>query len=80
MTLLDPRMTEMRDEARTAANIPDLTFRMCRTTFATLFEGDIKDAQEMVGHHSQRLLSKFTGSPFSLGSRGPSKNSILGSR
>lgn len=48
----DPRMTEMRDEARTAANIPDLTFRMCRTTFATLFEGDIKDAQEMLGHHS----------------------------
>jgi integrase len=25
---------------------------MCRTTFATLFEGDIKDAQEMLGHHS----------------------------
>jgi integrase len=31
--------------------IPDLTFRMCRTTFATLFEGDIADVQASFGHH-----------------------------
>lgn len=55
----DPRMTEMRDEARTAANIPDLTFRMCRTTFATLFEGDIKDAQEMLGHSAAFTLQVY---------------------
>jgi integrase len=40
------------ERSRTAAEIPDLTYRMCRTTFATLFEGDIKDAQEILGHHS----------------------------
>lgn len=37
---------------RTAAEIPDLNFRMCRTTFATLYNGDLKDAQEILGHHS----------------------------
>ena len=30
----------------------DLTPRMCRTTFATLFEGDISDNQAILGHHS----------------------------
>jgi len=34
------------------SKISDLTFRMCRTTFATLFNGDIKDAQDILGHHS----------------------------
>ena len=42
----------MVEAARPVAKIPDLTFRMCRTTFATLFEGDIRDAQEILGHHS----------------------------
>jgi integrase len=37
--------------ARAAANIPDLTFRMCRTTFATLSEGDM-DVQASLGHHA----------------------------
>ena len=45
-------MTRIVERARTAAQIPDLTFRMCRTTFATLFEGDIRDAQAILGHHS----------------------------
>jgi len=40
------------ERARTAAEIPDLDFRMCRTTFATLYDGDLKDAQEILGHHS----------------------------
>jgi|ERR1019366_810742 integrase len=43
------------ENARTAAKIPDLTFRMCRTTFTTLFNGDIKDAQEILGHHSTQF-------------------------
>jgi integrase len=40
----------MLHRARTAAQIPDLTFRMCRTTFATLYDGDPRDAQEEPGH------------------------------
>jgi len=28
----------------------DLQFRQCRTTFATLFDGDPKDAQDILGH------------------------------
>jgi integrase len=43
------------EHARSASKIPDLTFRMCRTTFATLFNGDIKDAQEILGHHSPQF-------------------------
>lgn len=33
-----------------AVGIPDLTFRMCRTTFATLFEGDEADRTSIMGH------------------------------
>jgi integrase len=40
------------ERVRVAAGIPDLTFRMCRTTFATLFNGDMRDAQDILGHHS----------------------------
>lgn len=43
---------EILSRARTAAKIPDLSFRMLRTTFATLYDGDLKDAQEILGHHS----------------------------
>lgn len=32
--------------------IPDLTFRMCRTTFATLFDGDEADRSSIMGHTS----------------------------
>ena len=32
--------------------IPDLTFRMCRTTFASLFEGDEADRSSIMGHTS----------------------------
>jgi integrase len=39
-----------------AVGIPDLTFRMCRTTFATLFEGDEADRSSIMGHTS----TKFT--------------------
>jgi integrase len=36
--------------------IPDLQYRMCRTTFASLFEGDEADRTSIMGHHS----TKFT--------------------
>ena len=48
----------MLKRAREAAGIPDLTFRMCRTTFSTLFEGNIKDAQVILGHHSEEFTRK----------------------
>jgi integrase len=37
---------------RGRALVPDLTFRMCRTTFATLFEGDEADRTSIMGHTS----------------------------
>jgi len=41
--------------ARKDAKIPDLTFRMCRTTFATLYRGDPRDLQESLGHRDLKL-------------------------
>jgi integrase len=35
-----------------ALGIPHLEFRMCRTTFASLFEGDEADRTSIMGHHS----------------------------
>jgi len=37
---------------RGRALIPDLTFRQCRTTFATLYDGDEADRTSIMGHHS----------------------------
>lgn len=37
--------------------IPGLTFRQCRTTFATLFEGDIKDVQAILGHATAQFTA-----------------------
>lgn len=42
----------MLERARAASGIPHLTYRMCRTTFATLWRGDIADVQAIAGHHS----------------------------
>lgn len=36
--------------ARGRTLIPDLTFRMCRTTFASLFQGDEADRSSIMGH------------------------------
>jgi hypothetical protein len=36
--------------AREASGIQDLTFRQCRTTLATLWEGDLADLQATLGH------------------------------
>jgi integrase len=35
--------------------VSKLTFRQCRTTFATLYEGDSKDRQAILGHHSEQF-------------------------
>lgn len=43
---------EIEKEARRLSGIPGLTFRMCRTTFGTLLQGDIKDVQQLMGHAS----------------------------
>ena len=49
------QIASLLSESRTVAGIPDLTFRMCRTTFATLFDGDIKDVQAILGHSTLDL-------------------------
>ena len=61
----DHYMREMIERARAAAKIPDLTPRMCRTTFSTLFEGDIRDAQEILGHHSTAFTLQVYRKPLS---------------
>jgi integrase len=43
-----------------AVGIPDLTFMMCRTTFASLFEGDEADRTSIMGHSSTAFtLAKY---------------------
>lgn len=56
--------------ARDAAKISDLTYRMCRTTFATLFEGDIKDAQAILGHHSPAFTLQVYRKPITSRQQG----------
>jgi len=48
-------VTPMLYRARKVAGIPDLTFRMCRTTFATLYRGDPRDLQAALGHSDLKL-------------------------
>jgi len=40
---------------RGRAIIPGLTFRMCRTTFASLFEGDAADRTSIMGHFDEKF-------------------------
>jgi integrase len=40
---------------RGRAIIADLTFRMCRTTFASLFEGDAADRTSIMGHYDEKF-------------------------
>jgi len=42
----------MVEAARKASGVPDLTFRAGRTTFSTLYQGDVKDLQATLGHAS----------------------------
>jgi integrase len=61
----DGRGRVILERAQAAAGIPDLTFRMCRTTFATLFNGDMKDAQDILGHHSAAFTLEHYRKPVS---------------
>jgi integrase len=58
------------ETARAAAGIPDLTYRTCRTTFATLFDGDIRDAQEILGHHSAAFTLRVYRKPIAARQQG----------
>lgn len=48
-------LKEFVKRGRTASGIPDLTPPMCRTTFATLWRGDPRDVQGILGHHDLKL-------------------------
>jgi hypothetical protein len=43
--------------------IPDLDFRMCRTTFASLFQGDEADRTSIMGHVSPAFTLKVYRKP-----------------
>jgi integrase len=58
----DAMRTILRD-VRTAAGIPDLTPRMCRTTFATLFQSDPRDIQDILGHSTVDLTMEVYRRP-----------------
>jgi integrase len=49
--------------------VPHLTFRHCRTTFATLYEGDPRDRQAILGHHSEEFTRRVYQKPIRAGSR-----------
>jgi Phage integrase family len=56
----------MRDivrNVRLASGIADLTPRMCRTTFATLFDADPRDLQDILGHSSVNLTMEVYRRP-----------------
>jgi hypothetical protein len=38
-------------------------FRQCRTTFATLYDGDPKDRQAILGHHSEQFTMRVYQKP-----------------
>lgn len=54
---------EMLHRARETAKIPDLTFRMCRTTFSTLWEGDPRDGSSVLGHSDVKLTMRVYRKP-----------------
>ena len=56
-------ITSMLRRARKAAGIPDLTFGMCRTTFATLYRGDPGNVQDMLGHSTVDLPMRVYRKP-----------------
>jgi integrase len=49
----------VQQRGREAAQLPRLTFRCCRTTFATLFDGDPRDLQEFLGHSTMQMTSRY---------------------
>jgi integrase len=51
------------ERTRKVAAIPGLNFRQCRTTFATLYEGDPRDRQAIMGHHSAEFTMRVYQKP-----------------
>jgi integrase len=56
-------VTPMLSRGRKALGIPDLTFRQCRTTFATLYRGDPRDLQAALGHSDLKLTMNIYRKP-----------------
>ena len=53
----------MLSRARKELALPDLTFRQCRTTFATLYRGDPRDLQAALGHSDLKLTMNIYRKP-----------------
>jgi integrase len=53
-----PAIRDLLKAGRAAAGVAHLTFRHCRTTFATLFEGDPRDRQAILEHHSEEFTRR----------------------
>src|SRR5215831_11231653 len=58
------QMSAVIDRAREAAKIPDLTSRMCRATFATLFDGNIRDGPGDPVHTPVPIRRRFRSAPW----------------
>lgn len=71
----DGLLEAMVRRARSATKIPDLTFRMCRTTFATLFEVDIGTCRRHWGIMRPNSPFGTTGDWLLPGTRQQWKNS-----
>lgn len=56
----------MLKRARVATGLQDLDFRQCCTTFATQSEGDPRDAQAILGHHSAKFTLEIYKKPIAL--------------
>ena len=56
-------VTPMLSRARKELALPDLTFRQCRTTFATLYRGDPRDLQAALGHSDLKLTMNIYRKP-----------------
>jgi integrase len=69
LRLSSEAICDMLDRTRRAAGISGLTFRQCRTTFATPYEGDAKDRQAILGHSDSLTSAPKTSSGTVSGSR-----------
>ena len=56
-------LQDILGRGRKASGRPDLTFRTCRTTFATLFEGDLRDVQAILGHSTLAMTMRVYRKP-----------------
>jgi integrase len=57
---------EYASRARAATGIQDLEFRRWRTTFATLYDGDPRDLQAILGHSRLDMTMKRYKKPIAV--------------